>query len=464
MEAEKKLLSKIIFGLAALLILTGVPLGKAFAAVNTAVEDAQYGVVRVIDITEVKNDTTYYNTGTGFIVNVAEDGSQTIVTNCHVIEEAPDAVHITISDFYNSIEAEVLYADPDVDIAILVVREKLADRYPLKLLSPASIHKSQDIYCLGFPGAVDAISTNVEACYSGIDYITITKGTVSNPNFTIDTGIKSILTDAMTSSGNSGGPMVDEYGQVIGVNSWGVEGNVNGAVSIDYVMEILDYLGIEYESGIPEAEREVPSAVVEVQTKVSEPEVTVSSADDGSEPGTASPAAIALIAVIIIAVIALVLIVVRAVKTNKNTARGQWMGSPGSSEEPTVEQEDVGVTGPLVHRERLIITCERGAAAGERVESTDPVCIGRDPSKCRFVFPSNTPGISKVHCKVSAAEFGILLEDMGSTYGTFVRSGAGGSIKLDVHNPLAAGENCEFYLGDMNTKLVAKIERHPGTR
>ena len=101
----------------------------------------------------------------------------------------------------------------------------------------------------------------------------------------------------------------------------------------------------------------------------------------------------------------------------------------------------------------LNVACEKGAIAGKRVISSNAIYIGRDPSKCGLVFPANTPGISKVHCVVRRESFGIVIEDLGSTYGTFLENG----MKLEPNSPLAAGNRCEFYLGNMDTKIVAKI-------
>lgn len=139
----------------------------------------------------------------------------------------------------------------------------LSGRRSMKLLSPKEIHKSQDIYCLGFPGVVDGISKDADMLNSRIEDITITKGAVSNPSFTDLEGRVTVLTDAVTNPGNSGGPMVDEHGQVVGVNTWGADGNVNGAVSIDYVIDALRSLGISYDSGLSETERETMATEAE---------------------------------------------------------------------------------------------------------------------------------------------------------------------------------------------------------
>jgi len=99
----------------------------------------------------------------------------------------------------------------------------------MKLLSPKEIHKSQDIYCLGFPGVVDGISKDADMLNSRIEDITITKGAVSNPSFTDLEGRVTVLTDAVTNPGNSGGGLFNMSGELVGiVNAKSSGENVEG--------------------------------------------------------------------------------------------------------------------------------------------------------------------------------------------------------------------------------------------
>ena len=313
-----------------------------------------------------------------------------------------------------------------------------------------NIHKSQDIYCLGFPGVVDGISKDADMLNSRIEDITITKGAVSNPSFTDLEGRVTVLTDAVTNPGNSGGPMVDEHGQVVGVNTWGADGNVNGAVSIDYVIDALCSLGISYDSGLSEAEREAQAAEAK-KTPDTAAAVDVTVYSNGEGDGLAADFSGTALTVVIIAAAVLGCLAIVKNKRRPEKLHKEPKQTPNSTEAPTEKQLQIETTEPLTSL--LNVACEKGAIAGKRVISSNAIYIGRDPSKCGLVFPANTPGISKVHCVVRRESFGIVIEDLGSTYGTFLENG----MKIEPNSPLAAGNRCEFYLGNMDTKIVAKI-------
>ena len=76
--------------------------------------------------------------------------------------------------------------------------------------------------------------------------------------------------------------------------------------------------------------------------------------------------------------------------------------------------------------------------------STHGVMLGRDPSSCDFVFPSNIQGISRNHCKLqfNPQTQMFVLYDLGSSYGTFLGSG----VRVPQGQPAALRAGDEFYL------------------
>ena len=103
------------------------------------------------------------------------------------------------------------------------------------------------------PDTVDQIYSNFktalkEECDN--EDVTIEKGAVSK--FTTKGGTNVIVNSAQISRGNSGGPLVDSQGNVVGVNSYTLGtsdgGNYYYAIEIDTVREMLDALGIQYTS------------------------------------------------------------------------------------------------------------------------------------------------------------------------------------------------------------------------
>ena len=76
--------------------------------------------------------------------------------------------------------------------------------------------------------------------------------------------------------------------------------------------------------------------------------------------------------------------------------------------------------------------------------STHGVMLGRDPSSCDFVFPSNAKGISRNHCKLqfNPQTQMFVLYDLGSSFGTYLGSG----IQVPQGQPAALRAGDEFYL------------------
>jgi putative serine protease PepD len=141
--------------------------------------------------------------GSGFVY----DSAGHIVTNAHVVEGAN-----TISvRFWNgaSYKATVVGTDPSTDLAVLKVSAPATILHPLALGDSGGVQVGQGVVAIGSPFGLE------ETVTSGIVSALHREMTAPN-NFTIP---DSIQTDAAINHGNSGGPLLDLTGKVIGVNS-----------------------------------------------------------------------------------------------------------------------------------------------------------------------------------------------------------------------------------------------------
>lgn len=145
--------------------------------------------------------------GSGFIVS--SDGL--ILTNKHVVDQDNIDYSIVLNDG-TSVEAQVLAKDPSLDLAILKIER---DNLPtVKLGDSDNVQVGQTVIAIG----------NALGRYQN----TVTKGVVSGLSRTIEAGNgtgqselieNTIQTDAAINSGNSGGPLLNISGEVIGVNT-----------------------------------------------------------------------------------------------------------------------------------------------------------------------------------------------------------------------------------------------------
>ena len=162
---------------------------------------------------------------TGFVIS--SDGK--IVTNYHVIEGAYSA-DITINNKKYNIVSVLAY-DTNIDLAVLKINATG--------LTPATICKK----------TVDAGSTVYAIGSSSGMTNTYSQGIITYADRIVD-GVSHVQHDASITHGNSGGPLINVYGEVIGINTWGISDsqNLNFAVFADE----LDNL--EYNRPIPLSE------------------------------------------------------------------------------------------------------------------------------------------------------------------------------------------------------------------
>jgi putative serine protease PepD len=159
--------------------------------------------------------------GSGFVID--ERGH--VVTNEHVVSGA-SSVSVTFADGSEA-AAEVVATDPSSDIALLQVDASTSDLAPLELGSSSDLVVGQDVYALGNPYGLEGTLT------AGI--VSALDRTIQAPNgYTIDGAIQ---TDAAMNSGNSGGPLLDSEGRVVGVTAQ-IETTTGGNVGIGYAIPI----------------------------------------------------------------------------------------------------------------------------------------------------------------------------------------------------------------------------------
>jgi putative serine protease PepD len=167
--------------------------------------------------------------GSGFVV----DSSGDIVTNQHVVA-GENGIKVTFQDGKTA-KATVVGTDPSTDIAVIKVSVDASELHPLAFGSSAAVEVGQSVAAIGSPFGLP------ETLTSGI--ISALNRTISAPNnFSISGAIQ---TDAPINHGNSGGPLLNSSGQVIGVNAQiesdsGGNDGVGFAIPSDAVKSVSD--------------------------------------------------------------------------------------------------------------------------------------------------------------------------------------------------------------------------------
>lgn len=180
----------------------------------------------------------FISDGTAAGTGIVFDDHGDIVTNAHVVEGAT-SVQITAHGEAGPRSATVVAADPTADVALLHV-ERFGGLQPVAMGSSTSVAVGDDAIAIG----------NALALEGGP---TVTKGIISALGRSVETENSTlnglIQTDASISSGNSGGPLVNAAGQVIGMNtavatsSDGVSAeNIGFAIPIDRVRAVVGEL------------------------------------------------------------------------------------------------------------------------------------------------------------------------------------------------------------------------------
>lgn len=501
MKRNRSFAIKLFFTLTLFIFIMGI---TTTAGAQTSLEDVSKSVVQIaFELPDREPFRTIFRdpitgevnlkftAGTGFMIGTEETQEyRYCVTNWHVVDMTwgqdlppdtrfnPNEVNLYILRARDDYVPVRVYSDLRTsDIAVLEIdpAHRLFGYIPLELGHTGMVQRGDDVWALGFPAMAEVLSDLTTAFYSDA---TITKGIVSR--ITTSDGIPVIQTDTYVSGGNSGGPLVNKDGQVIGINTFGVVQRVGGAiipehlnyaVQIDILTDHLRSRGIPFlEAGegpgtapqpAPEPTPE-PAPEPEPQPEpepepVEEVIAPIGEQDQGN-----------MLLYLGIGAAALLVIVLAVVLTRGKKAAPQAIpAGPAAPPAPPTQRVSIPETqarptsaAPPVTRAKPVgpktgIKGISGQFAGQKIDMVGgQLVIGRDPRMAQLVYPQSKDEISRKHVSIRFDEKTqkFILEDSSSN-GTFLSS----NEKLEPGKPYYLNPGDRFYVAD--SKEVFELTR-----
>ena len=354
--------------------------------------------------------------GTCFFVGEEGKNPRYMITNYHVISEFvalgsgelgtysyvnDDGNTVTLTGrskiriYFDSSDYEdafLVAGDESKDIAILKLASETTKRTPLSIRIPNESMVGSQIKAVGYPSNADNIYAD-SITSLGKNDATVTSGTLSRFVTTSGTGREDIQIDCVVTAGNSGGPVVDDKSNVIGIATWGV-------LSVNYAINIKEAVPILMQNNVP-------------FTEASSLDMTI-----------------LIIALAAVAALAVIVVVVLLIAKRKK---------PLPPPPPPVKK-------PVV---RSLANCNAGATAVVNGQ----ILLGRSGA-CNLQFPANTAGVSANHCSVrfESSTNDFILMDMGSSFGTFFNG-----QKLTPNVPVRIRPGDRFTLGDSSNVVIVEL-------
>ncbi len=377
------------------------------------------------------------------------------------------------------------------DYAILQLSQSLGGSYCLPLDVSKSAQPTDTVYSLGFPGIVDDVEvmhnlTNI--AYDKED-ITITEGIIQKINKLDNTDV--IQHGSDIHYGNSGGPLVNKYGAVIGINKWVTPTTTAGAAynyatAINEAIKVLDSLQIEY----------TPWNGGTVPTTTREQETTVQPTTENPQPTTINPTnpvtdptkggggsdgfdpKIIIIIAIAVVVVAIIIVVIAFLVSNKKKSAakmnppqngGTVIQGPGPNRQvpPTASQPNMRGPGYVpdnrtaYNNEGAGETSVLNDGAGEttvlggqsagfkllRKRNNEQIkvnksefLIGKERRRVDYCISDNN-SISRIHARFTVRGGRCYISDLGSTNCTYVN---GNKLTPNQEVVLSAGDTIKI--------------------
>lgn len=384
--------------LLALVLMLCLALTSAVAFAVPAVDKAKESVVRILaygtltsvpSITDGDGNTWILAmqevgfTGSAFAVGNPGEPVKYFVTNKHCVSfefpytnastgetvwvpAEPDKTefYIVYDNINNALPAIVTATSDRADLAVVEI-ETGTELRPAAVLRPFEADKlgSETIYAAGFPGVAEIlIREDVQNTLpSKVSDITVTDGLINKvmSGFNTDAG-EYLHISAGINSGNSGGPVFDKDGYVLGVATSGAadDNNMNHAVSVNEVIRLLKANDIPYKTATGGNANILPYAIAG--------------------------------GIVVLALAAMLLL----------------RGKKGSSASGSAARSLSGT---------------KGALAGRTFALKGELLIGTNPA-CQIVCPKGTPGVSGKHVTIKNDRGTVTVTDHNSTYGTWIDS------------------------------------------
>lgn len=364
-----------------------------------------------------------FGTGSGFAIGIPGEPIQYIVTNYHVISY--EGLLSSNVDVYFSwaankyMTAQIYSYNIEKDIAVLKLPEPTTERTALKLCKMKDTDTSETFYALGYPARANEGEDYTK--YDVSDIVT-TSGMISKQSTVVTRDV--YMLDAKISSGNSGGPLVNSKGEVVGINTFSIisaSGDADYAICIDELTRIIDEEYVKYTL---------------------------------STDGKTKKIALVCIAVVvdILAIIAKIILIKVDRKKKTNKVVKKTTDSKKVEKKEDDYDETYAATVATVD-EVIVIKGLEGSKKGKEYSLEQTLVFGRDKSKCDIAFSADAEGVSRVHCKVLKKDNKVVIMDMGSTYGTFVNNG----LRIDKNTEFELSVGDTFSIGSDKETFIVSI-------
>lgn len=246
-EASIEVLSNDLEGLIKNIIKEMLQMEKEDGQITKVIDEINQSVVAIIgnNKTYRQQDHVYTkmpsNLQHGSGVIISSDGK--IITNNHVVKDMEE-IYVVMYDG-KAYQAQLLYRDEEIDLALIKINR--SNVKPVKLEAPDNVKVGNTVIAIGTP------------LYFGYRN-SASRGIISGLNRPVDETYTYLQTDASVNPGNSGGPLVNMDGKLVGINTLGYVyySGMNFAIPVENVSYFLDhyhqfgrirrcYTGIQFE-------------------------------------------------------------------------------------------------------------------------------------------------------------------------------------------------------------------------